>query len=662
MKPPSLEKPRIRALAAIVALAFAATAQGVLESVRLTSGAGLQNAAAPWFVWPLFLLAAVLAVYATWRTRDGEVSLSIDIPDWRWFAACLPGVGLLVAAGLMRLQGSNAGALALVWSLGVVAFLAVGVAHSLGHRREKRPDHDEWSPRTLAIAYLVLIVVALVMRTAYGFADHPAWVEADEAYYAFAARDKMMHAPFDWFSLYMVGMPTMQLVPFMLTQELFGGHLWGARAAGVIMGTLTVTFTFAFARRLAGNVTGFTAALLVASAHTLVHFSRTVQIYTLTPLAAAIVMWPFVRAWTGGGFLWWIAAGIALGIGTQTYYASHIIPAVIALVAAGWWWWSDVGWRKALSLTITVEVIALLLLLPIGAEIYSQSELAAGHPNAIYSISKQNRDELGDKFWPMITKHIKQCLTMFNTGKDNVPNYSAPRSMVDAVTAAAIPLAAAVVLVGLRSPSGWTCASWVAPFFVFGVMLTMPPPTFHRLPAAIVFACFGVAWTFKRLATVIRRGLGLPESSVMVACLAFAVAALASNANFYFGEFRLARPMVHSMAFTRLVCRYAATHTVIDATILDGREFVPSFNTYLTYECPEVKRLTVRETAELWNTAKITNDEHVVLIVPKEAVDAHPGIPSGYRVVREYVDVTAQYPAPLPLSVYELERENSASP
>lgn len=649
-------KPWIRALAAIAALALAAAAQGLLESVRLP------RLPAPWFVGPLFLIAAVLAVYATWQTRDNEASLSIEVPDWRWFAACLPGVGLLLAAGLMRRNPVyGQGQVVLVWSLGVAALLAVGVGHWLAWRRQSPPRRDEWSPAALAIAYIVLVVVAVAMRTAYGFADHPAWVEADEAYYAFEARDILNNRPFDWFSLYMVGMPTMQLVPFEITEGLFGTNLWGARAGGVIMGVLTVTFTFAFARRLAGNVTGFTTALLVASAHTLVHFSRTVQIYTLTPFAAAAVMWPFARAWTGGTFLSWIGAGIILGIGTQTYYASHIIPAVIGLVAVGWWWWSDVGWRKALALTVTVEFISLLLLLPIGVEIIRQNELAAGHPKAIYSISKQNRDELGEKFWPMITEHITKCLTIFNTGEDNVANYHAPRSMVDAVTAAAIPLAAALVLVGLRSPIGWTCASWVAPFFVFGVMLTMPPPTFHRLPAAIVFACFGVAWAFKRLVTVIRRGFGLPEGAVMAACLVFGVAALASNASFYLGEFRRVRPMVHTMAFTRLVCRYAPTHTVIDATTLDGREFIPTFNTFLGFECPAAKRLEVRAAAELWNTATITNDEHVVLIVPEEAVKAHPGTPSGYRVVREYVDVTSQYPQPLPLSVYELERETGAS-
>jgi hypothetical protein len=642
-----------RALAAIAALLLGAAAQMLLESVRLS------RAPTPPLAWPLFTIAAGLAIFATWRVRDGEAKLRIEVPAWRWSLRCLPGIALLSAAALMRWMPTyetHARLLGL-WSLGILALLIAGAAHALSRRRaQPAPGAGEWTPRQLLLAYAVLAAVAVFMRTAYGFTEHPAWVEADEAYYAVAARDMMLKDPFDWFSLYMVGMPTMQLVPFMATEAMFGTTLWGVRMAGVIMGTLTVLFTFAFARRLAGNVTGFTAALLVAGAHTLVHFARTAQIYTQTPLSAAVTMWLLARAWTGGSLLSWVGAGIALGIGTQTYQASHIMPAVIGLVAAGWTWASDVGWRRAAALTIAVEVIALLLLLPVGYEFYRRTELTAARPKAIYSFSQQNRDALGEKFWPVMTQHVRDCLAIFNTGFDNVANYAATRSMVDAVTAAIIPLAAALVIVGLRSPIGWACAAWVSTFFLFGVILIVPPPTFHRLPAAIVFACFAAAWTFVRLATAIHRGLGLPRAFVLISCLAFGGAAVASNADFYLGEMRRTRPMVHYVAFARLVCRYADSHTVVDATTLDGREFVPRAYDYMSYECPRVKRLSTTDAAGFWDIGKVTEDERVVLIVPQEAVLAHPGTPLGYRIVREYVDETAKYPAPLPLSVYELER------
>jgi hypothetical protein len=651
-------------LAALAALALAVGAQVLLENVRLVRGT------AP-LALPLFAVAAGLAVFATWRVHEGEASLRIEVPARSWILACLPGMGLILTAGLIRVWwpfGMHAQEV-FFWSLGVVALLAVGVAHSITRRRQQQTNGSEaeWPASKLVLAYVCIAVVALFMRTVYRFTEYPGWVEADEAYYAFASRAMLEHDPFDWFSLYMIGMPTMQLVPFMTTQGIFGGDLWGARVAGVIMGVSTALFTFAFARRLAGNVVGLTAALLVASAHTLVHFSRTAQIYTQTPLSAAIIMFFFARAWTGGSLLSWVGSGIALGIGTQTYQASHIMPLVVGLNAVGWARIAGVTWRRAAALTVFVEIIAFLLLMPVLLQVYRQTDLTTARPKAIYAFTEHNRPLLGDNPWLTMAKHVRDCLAIFNTGEDHVANYGAARSMVDAATAAVIPLTAALVVVGLRTPIGWVCAVWVGIFFFFGVMLIVPPPTFHRLPAAIVFSCFAAAWAVSRLLRAVQRGFNWRPAFVTVGCLGFAAVVLAANFHFYLYEMRLRRGMLHTMALTRIICGYAATHTVIDATTLDGREFVPKFNSFLGYECPKVKRIEQEDGDGFWNVDKVTSDEHVVLVVPKEAVDVHPGTPTGYRVVREYIDQTSTYPLPLPLAVYELERagaqlSNSAVP
>jgi hypothetical protein len=75
---------------------------------------------------------------------------------------------------------------------------------------------------------------------------------------------------------------------------------------------------------------------------------------------------------------------------------------------------------------------------------------------------------------------------MFNTGTDSYPNYAAPRSLVDAVTAALIPATAAMLLARLFSAFGWICATWWGAYLVIGVFLCAHPPAYHRVPTALL--------------------------------------------------------------------------------------------------------------------------------------------------------------------------------
>jgi hypothetical protein len=644
----------LRALGALAAFALAFAAQGMLEETRLT------RAEASGAVAPVFLAAGVLAVAATWGRRDrlpGSRPLAIVLPEGRWWWACLPGIGFLALAALFEGRFSHQSVFSF-WATGILALLAAGAAHAVA-TRQRRPltAPADWPARYIALSYLALAAVALGMRTALDITRLPAFVQADEAAYGVYARDILGRNPFAWFDLYMVGMPNMQLVPFRMAQFVFGDSLWAIRMGGVLMGTLSVLCTFGFARRLIGNLPALTGALLLAVAHTHVHWSRTAQIFIETPAAAAVVLWLFTRAWTGGSLLSWLGAGVALGIGTQTYYASYILPLMLPVTALGWALSARVSWKSVLVMTLTVEVVALLVFAPVGKAMYRRLELAATRPTFLFTLRPENLEGMGDNAIDALLGHAKKTVTMFNTGVDHGSDYAAQRSLVDAVTASMVPVAAAILLARLLTPAAWLCLTWVGAYLAIGVFLTAQPPSYHRIPTVLLFSSIAVAWTVAQLAGTIRERLRLPASTVALVCFAFTLAAGASNAYYYFHEFRLTRPTLHTMGLTRLVCGYAETHTVIDATTLDGREFVPTHNVFLYLECPGAKRIRSDKTASLWNVAALTDDERVVLIVPVEVLKSHPGKPQGYRVTKHFVDENIKYPLPLPLAVYELERE-----
>ncbi|HUI25163.1 MAG TPA: glycosyltransferase family 39 protein, partial [Candidatus Kryptonia bacterium] len=504
--------PGLRAIVAIGAVVLAAVGQLLLERARL------QGIGPPSEAGALFLAAAVLAVAAAWKRNEsfsGTRAFALFTPTWRWWLACAPGLLSLVLATVFE-GTSSTRTVFLLWAGGIALLFAVGAAHAVGMRSRQRwrPPGD-WPASRVVLGYLILIAVAVAMRTALGIQYLPAFVESDEAWGAMSAR-ALGQDPYAWFGLWDAGCNKMALVPIRAAVLVFGESLWGVRMGGMVMGTICVLCTFAFARRLVGNLPAFTAALLVAVAHVLVHWSRNGHGYIWVPTGAAVILWLFVRVWTGGSLLSWIGTAVVLGIASQVYYAAYAFPPLLIVTAVGWAVIGRVNWKAVVLSTLAIELIALLIFAPQLKIMLNNPELATVRARWLFILSPENTEKMGGERTHLLLAHAKDTLAMFNTGYDSMPNYGAKRSLVDAVTAVLIPVAAAMVLVRLFSPVGWLCATWWATYLFIGVFLEAHPPSYHRIPAAILFSSLAVAWALAQLAATIRDGFRLRRSSVGV--------------------------------------------------------------------------------------------------------------------------------------------------
>ena len=643
----------LRAGGALAALLIAGWAQGLLEWEWFPPPPAPLNSA-----W-LFAAASGLAVWSTWGRRAGWVGarpLRLEVPHWGWALAGLPGALCLGAATWINEAPTPQRTIFSCWAAGIVLLLVPGAVQAR-RRRPRTPDAaPDWTPRALTAAVAVAVAVALVMRLAFDIESLPAFVEADEVLALREAKEVLGSNPFDWLRLYWVGVPLISLVFTRAAELVFGETLWGIRMGGVVLGTLTVVATFAFARRLIGNAPALLAALLVAEAHTLVHWSRNGHPYIQSPLVAAVVLWLFVRTWNGGSLLAWLATGVALGIAAQTYQASQLLPLLLAITALGWTWASRVGWRAGLPCIATILVVALLIMSPVLRRMLEIPDVVASRPAHLVVFGAEVRAELGDRFVPWLFEHARQTLQMFNIGTDFFPNYSAHRALVDGVTAAMVPLAAALLLVRWRTPTGWLCVNGWALYLFVTVFLARYPPTYHRVPTVLLFVAVGVAWTLFELLAILRDGWHLNRRVVIGAAAAFAVAAGVANADFYFREFPAARPMTDILGLALIACPYADTHAVVSATVLDDVQYVPHDNAAVRTLCPHLQPVFIRHTAQLWDIGAVTQAERAVLIVPEVVATAHPGTPAGYRIVNRRIDSRIRHPTPLPLLILELER------
>jgi hypothetical protein len=229
--------------------------------------------------------------------------------------------------------------------------------------------------------------------------------------------------------------------------------------------------------------------------------------------------------------------------------------------------------------------------------------------------------------------------------------------MNDAVTAALVPVAYVLLFSRLSSPLGWLCIVFTGAYLTGGVLFSASQPTFHRISVVLLFSSLGIAWTLIGLARALAADVGVRRVLPAATVLAVVGASAWLNLHFYFRELPQIRLTEAGLGVGRLICRYASTHTVIDATVLDGHAYARTENQYLNLQCPGATRLRIDTAARLWDFPELTNAAaRVALIVPTVVESANPGHPRGYRLVRRSVDTSIQNPADVSLSVLEFER------
>lgn len=652
----------LRATAALLALLMAGAAQVMLERTNLQPG--------PTDYLPVTMFAAACAlaiasVDGRWERWPGMRPVRLNLPAWPWLLACVPGIGCLAMAIAVSNSDTPSRVTAAWWLPGVVLLFAVGALHALRTRtpRHRADSVENWTPARVTCAIAILVVVSFVMRTAVGVENLPNFIDSDETAIWQGAKEYFPHDPFVWLRRYWVGNPVLALAPTGIVQ-VFDSSFWAVRMGNVALGIISVVATFAAGRRLLGNWPAFIGALFLAGAHTHVHWSRTVQPYIQTPAAAALLVWLLARAWTGGSLLSWVGAAFVLGISTLSYQSSLLLPPLVVLTVLGWGAIVRAGWRALAVSTVFIGLVAVLVMGPILRGALADPESTASRPSTLFIFSEANLQELGDHRVAAILNHAQRTLTMFNSGTDGLGNYGAQRPLVDEVTGALVPLAAALLLARLATPGGWVLAVWWFTYWFVTVFLAYHQPSFHRITTALVFVALAVGSASTQLVATIRDGFRLPSSTVAIGSLAIAAAAVLANANFYFRQYPTDRGMWHTMGLAWIECSYVSTHVVLEATMLDGEEMIPLDNKARPLLCPgwEKAIIHVERLADLWEVDRFTQAENAVLITPAAIAREHPGHPRGYRVVRYKVDDRIGAPARIPLAVIELRRADAPHP
>ena len=111
-----------------------------------------------------------------------------------------------------------------------------------------------------------------------------------------------------------LGVPTMSFFFNSITIKLFGRTILGLRLAWALVGTATVVVTFFLVKRLKNRQLGFVVALLVATYHYHIHFSRLGSNQVADPFFMALTLFFLYRALDEKRWLDWALTGGVAGL------------------------------------------------------------------------------------------------------------------------------------------------------------------------------------------------------------------------------------------------------------------------------------------------------------------------------------------------------------
>lgn len=208
----------------------------------------------------------------------------------------------------------------------------------------------------------------------------------------------------------------------------FGPGGLGIRLLSAFAGTLAVPATYALGRRLFGAPVGLTAAALLAVSFWGLMYSRVGIRHVLTPVLATLAFLAFWRAIQSRAgrsgqriYLDFALAGLFLGLGIHSYFASRGTPLVLAAFAVFLLLFAPSIFRRNWRGMLLTLAVTVLVALPLVLAL-------AGQPEAEGRVGElaQPLNEALDGDFALMGEHIIAALTMTHATGDPEWLYNIP--------------------------------------------------------------------------------------------------------------------------------------------------------------------------------------------------------------------------------------------
>ncbi len=252
---------------------------------------------------------------------------------WAWVVAAfaLSATAAGAAIAFERSHNSQYMAIITVWLLGAGCYAIAFLPEAIALPDPRRVWGDAWNGhRAELLAVTAIIALGIGLRF-YQLGGLPIVINGDEGLiglFALSTSDGALANPFGLWEN--IGTLYMQLINTAL--RAFGTSPFALRLLPAIGGSLAVCTTYLFARRIAGRRVALLAALLLATSHIHLHFSRTAAVtYIQGTWIVPLELYLLLSGIQDRSH--WKAAlgGILLAIHMNVYITAQIVTGILAI-------------------------------------------------------------------------------------------------------------------------------------------------------------------------------------------------------------------------------------------------------------------------------------------------------------------------------------------
>lgn len=451
----------------------------------------------------------------------------------------IPAWAAMTLAGVLKLFGAHARVVIVVWTIGLLWLL-------LSAWRASRRDTDtKWPRRAVLLAGLLVLLVAGGLRF-WDLGSIPRNVHCDEGTVNLLAQAFYQDPTLDWFSPPVQGSYAIMSLFYALAGAgtlLFGFNLVGARFMAALMGTLSPLLVFDGLRRISTLRLALVGALLVATNHTHLAFSRIASGYIQTGFVVSVLFWGLCRVWTRPTHLNATLLGAAIVLGMQTYPASLVSgPMLVAVLVLLFLLHPQHRWALRTTMlsgglsAIAVGAPFLVMLMTRGSDLLGRSRevnifLA---PHIMPNLMKHEYHT--DSVLVVVAHQILNAMLGFHKLMNGEPQYSGESPMTESLSAALLIPGAVIMLRRFRHPLVIPAFVFTCGYLVLGLGLQYAPGynrTTGALPLGMVVAAVGLVSCVEVLWAGRARWLQIP----VVLLLLFGVTRSAwSNVEIFFNS------------------------------------------------------------------------------------------------------------------------------
>jgi 4-amino-4-deoxy-L-arabinose transferase-like glycosyltransferase len=394
-----------------------------------------------------------------------------------WIGPVLAASCYLASLGLYLAVGENLG-VQLLWLAGIVILL-ISQHPILAIRSD--PMQIKWWEW-----WMVTAVTAVGFGLRYWhLTEIPSHVDNDVALMGWYSLRLIQTGQTNWFGMLASDHSLVEHQLLAWSMRLFGENHYGVVMKSVIAGTLTLPVVYLLGREMFNRRVGLIAMVLLTISYTHIHFSRI--LFTPVPtLIVTLLMYFVFRGLRTRRGLWFVLAGVMLGLGLLVYYSGRIGPVIVLTLLAGALLW------KRQTILANLGNWAILAL---GSFLTFGPMLAYGIINFHSYVGRGNTVAL---FNPVVMSHemytygvgtvsqvlieqVKHTFLTFHLYGDGSPHFAYVGPMVSPLTAALLVLGFGLSLVRLRSLKYFALVAWVIMTLILGGVLTADPPYWPHL-------------------------------------------------------------------------------------------------------------------------------------------------------------------------------------